>query len=111
MKLIIAIIPFHKLEDVIHELDKIKIYRKTISNVLGVGQSHPDVHRDNLEAGNFVKKVRFEIAVNEDLVEPALEAITKAANNVDGDGKIFVLDLADCIQIGSGKKGPEAIGQ
>lgn len=111
MKLIIAIIPSHKMESVIHELDNIQVYRKTVSNVLGVGHPHTEVYRGLLETGNLVKKVRFEIAVNDNLVEPVIQAIIKGAQNVEGDGKIFVINLEDCIQLGTECRGSTAIGQ
>lgn len=111
MKLIIAIIPSYKMEEVIEALDKIKIYRKTVSNVLGVGLSHTEVYRGLTETGNLVKKVRFEIAVNDSLVESVIEAISQGAENKDSDGKIFVLNIEECVQIGTGKRGVEAAGQ
>lgn len=111
MKLVVAIIPLHKLEDVIHELDQIGVYRKTVSHVLGVGQSHTEVYRGHLETGNLVRKLRFDIAVNEKMVEPTVQAIIKGAQNEAGDGKIFVLDIHDCIELGSDKRGCDAVGQ
>lgn len=111
MKLIIAIIPSYRMENVIEALNEIKIFRKTVSNVLGIGQLQTEVYRGLLETGNLVKKVRFEIAVNDQFVEPVIEAITRVAQNEESDGKIFVLNLEDCIQIGTGKRGPEAVGQ
>ncbi|RMD85572.1 MAG: transcriptional regulator, partial [Calditrichaeota bacterium] len=59
----------------------------------------------------LLKKVRLEIAVNEDFVEPTIDAIIKGArtNNV-GDGKIFILDLPECIRIRTGERGSRAIG-
>lgn len=113
MKLIIAIIQPHKLEDVLQELDKSEIYLKTVSNVLGCGRQkgRTEVYRGRKETGNLLKKVRLEIAVNERYVEPAVSAITKGARTGDiGDGKVFVLDLAECIRIRTGERGPEAIG-
>lgn len=111
MKLIIAIIPSHKLENVIHELDLIQVYRKTVSNVLGPGKSHTEVYRGMLETGNLVKKVRFEIAISDGRVEEVIQAILRGAKNEEGDGKIFVVHLADCIQLGTHARGSEAIGQ
>lgn len=111
MKLIVAIIPTHKMEDVIHALDEIKIFRKTVSHVLGVGQSHTEVYRGMHETGNLVRKIRFDIAVSEEKVESTIQAIIKGAENEAGDGKIFILDINDCIELGSNKRGPEAIGQ
>jgi nitrogen regulatory protein P-II 2 len=113
MKLIIAIIQPHKLEDVLQELDKREIHLKTVSNVLGCGRQKgkTEVYRGRKETGGLLKKVRLEIAVNEKFVEPTVSAITKAAKTGNiGDGKIFVVDLAECTRIRTGEKGPEAIG-
>lgn len=113
MKLIIAIIQPHKLEDVLQELDKKEIYLKTVSNVLGCGRQKglTEVYRGRKEVGNLLKKVRLEIAVNENYVEPTVSAITKAAKTGNiGDGKIFILDLKECIRIRTGEMGSWAIG-
>ena len=113
MKLIIAIIQPHKLEDVLQELDRAEIYLKTVSSVLGCGRQkgRTEVYRGRKETGNLLKKVRLEIAVNEKFVEPTINAIMKGARTGKiGDGKIFVVDLAECIRIRTGEKGGEAIG-
>ncbi|MBN1384353.1 MAG: P-II family nitrogen regulator [Elusimicrobia bacterium] len=113
MKLIIAVIQPHKLEDVLQELDKEKVYLKTVSHVLGCGRQKgiTQIYRGKKETGNLLKKVRLEIAVNEDFVEPAVEAITKGAKTGNiGDGKIFVLDLSECVRIRTHEKGNIAIG-
>lgn len=113
MKLIIAIIQPHKLEDVLQELDKEEIYLKTVSNVLGCGRQKgsTQVYRGRKETGNLLKKVRLEIAVNEKYVEPTISAITKGAKSGSiGDGKIFILDLGECVRIRTGERGGEAIG-
>lgn len=113
MKLIIAIIQPHKLEDVLQELDKNEIYLKTVSNVLGCGRQkgRTEVYRGRKETGNLLRKVRLEIAVNEGFVEPTISAIMKAAKTGNiGDGKIFILDLKECIRIRTGENGSIAIG-
>jgi len=113
MKLIIAIIQPHKLEDVLHELDKKEIYLKTVSNVLGCGRQkgRTEVYRGRKETGGLLKKVRLEIAVNEKFVESTISAIIKGAKTGNiGDGKIFVVDLAECYRIRTGERGGEAIG-
>ena len=113
MKLIVAIIQPHKLEDVLQELDKAEVYLKTVSNVLGCGRQKgiSEVYRGVKEAGNLLKKVRLEIAVNEKYLEPAISAIMKGAQTGKiGDGKIFVLELAECIRIRTGERGGFAIG-
>lgn len=113
MKLIIAIIQPHKLEDVLQELDKKEIYLKTVSHVLGCGRQKgkTEIYRGRKETGNLLKKIRLEIAVNEEFVEPTVAAITKGAKTGKiGDGKIFVLDLAECIRIRTGERDGAAIG-
>jgi nitrogen regulatory protein P-II 2 len=113
MKLIISILQPHKLEDVLQELDKAQIHLRTVSNVLGCGRQkgRTEVYRGRKETGNLMKKVRLEIAVNEPFVKPAIDAIVKGAKTGNiGDGKIFVVDLAECVRIRTGEVGGEAIG-
>ncbi len=113
MKLITAIIQPHKLEDVLRELDKEEIHLKTVTNVLGCGRQkgRTQVYRGRKETGNLLKKVQLEIAVNEKFVEPTIAAITRGAKTGNiGDGKIFVVDLAECVRIRTGERGNEAIG-
>jgi nitrogen regulatory protein P-II 2 len=113
MKLVVAIIQPHKLEDVLQELDKAEIHLKTVSNVLGCGRQKgkTEIYRGKKETGNLLKKVRLEIALNEKYVEPAISAITKGAKTGNiGDGKIFVLDLAECVRIRTGERDGVAIG-
>ena len=80
MKLIIAVIQPHKLEDVLQELDREEVYLKTVSNVLGCGRQKgkTEIYRGKKETGNLLKKVRLEIAVNEKYVEPTISAIIVA---------------------------------
>jgi nitrogen regulatory protein P-II 2 len=113
MKLIIAIIQPHRLDEVLQELDKKEVYLKTVTNVLGCGRQKgvTEVYRGVKEAGTLLKKVRLEIAVNDNYVKPTVEAIVKGARTGNiGDGKIFVLPLEDCIRIRSGETGKVAIG-
>jgi len=113
MKLIIAIIQPHKLEDVLQELDKKEIYLKTVSNVLGCGRQkgRTEVYRGRKETGNLLKKIRLEIAVNDNYVKPTIEAIIKGAKTGNiGDGKIFIVDLEECFRIRTGETGSVAIG-
>ena len=113
MKLIIAIIQPEKLEDVLHELDREEIYLKTVSNVLGCGRQkgHTQIYRGRKETGNLLKKVRLEIGVNDKYVEPTIRAIVRGAKTgAIGDGKVFVLDLDQCVRIRTCETGGEAIG-
>jgi len=113
MKLVIVILQAHKLDAVMKALDEREIYLKTVSNVLGCGRQKgvSEVYRGVREAGNLIKKVRLEIAVNDSYLQPTVEAIIKGAQTGKiGDGKIFVLELAECIRIRTGETGGEAIG-
>ncbi len=113
MKLIIAIIQPHRLDDVLKALDGKEIYLKTVSNVLGCGRQKgvTEVYRGVKEAGTLLKKVRLEIAVNEQYVKPTVDAIVAGARTGSiGDGKIFIVDLEECIRIRSGETGKVAIG-
>ena len=113
MKLVVAIIQPHKLEDVLQELDRLEIHLKTVSNVLGCGRQkgRTEVYRGRKETGGLLKKMRLEIAVNNEFVEATISAISKAAKTGNiGDGKIFVLELAECVRIRTGERGGLAIG-
>jgi nitrogen regulatory protein P-II 1 len=113
MKLVIAIIQPYKLEEVKEELYKEEVNLITVSEVLGHGRQKgvAEVYRGAKETGNLLKKIRLEIAVNENFVEPTIKAIVKGAKTGEtGDGKIFVLDLKECIRIRTEERGGVAIG-
>jgi nitrogen regulatory protein P-II 2 len=113
MKLITAIIQPHKLEAVKEELYKAEVNLITVSEVLGHGRQKgvDEVYRGFKETGNLLRKIRLEIAVNESFVEPTINAIIKGAQTgATGDGKIFIVDLHECIRIRTGERGGPAIG-
>ena len=113
MKLIIAIIQPYKLEEVKDELYKAEINLITVSEVLGHGRQKgvTEVYRGIKESGNLLRKIRLEIAVNDNYLEPAIKAIVKGAKTGEtGDGKIFVLDLKECVRIRTEERGSQAIG-
>jgi nitrogen regulatory protein P-II 2 len=113
MKLIIAIIQPNKLEDVKTELYKSEVNLMTVSEVLGHGRQKgfAEVYRGAKEMGNLLRKIRLEIAVNDNFVEPTVKAIVKGAKTGEtGDGKIFVLELKECIRIRTEEHGSVAIG-
>lgn len=113
MKLIIAMIQPHKLPDVKKALFNADVHKMTVTNALGCGQQkgYSETYRGVVHEVNLLKKVRLEIAVNKDFVEPTIKAIIKGARTGNiGDGKIFVLDLPQCIRIRTGETGNEAIG-
>ena len=113
MKYVIAIIRPHKLEEVKKELEKNEINLMTVSDVLGCGRQKgvTEIYRGVTEVDNLLRKIKIEIAVNDQYLEPAVSAIMKTAPEGEiGDGKIFIFDLAECIRIRTGEKGREAIG-
>ena len=113
MKLIIAYIQPEKLNEVKQALYEKKVFKMSVTNALGCGQQmgyHESYRGVDIEV-NLLKKVRLEIAVNEDYVKPTVDAIIGGARTGNiGDGKIFVVSLAECIRIRTGEKGEEAIG-
>lgn len=113
MKLVIAYIQPHRLEDVKQALYKEQVFKMSVTNALGCGEQlgYEESYRGIKFEVNLLKKIRLEIAVNEDFVDKAVEAIIQAARTGEiGDGKIFVVDLAECIRIRTGEKGKIAIG-
>ena len=113
MKLIIAIIKPDRLEAVKQELYKEEVNLMTVSEVLGHGRQMgvTEVYRGAREMGNLLRKIRLEIAVNENFVEPTIKAIVKGGQTGEvGDGKIFVLELKDCVRIRTEERGGGAIG-
>ncbi len=113
MKLITAMIQPHKLPDVKKELYDKGIYKMTVTNALGAGQQkgYTETYRGVIQEVNLLKKVRLDIAVNEDYLQPAVDAVIKGARTGEiGDGKILITELKDCIRIRTGEKGPKAIG-
>ncbi|MFL3015165.1 MAG: P-II family nitrogen regulator [Candidatus Neomarinimicrobiota bacterium] len=114
MKLIIAIIQPEELPDIKEELLKNQIYKFTISNVLGQGKEVPltEVYRGISHEISLLKKVRLEIAVNDDYVNSAVDSIMKVTQNSDhkGRGKIFILPIEECIRLRTNERGETAIG-
>jgi len=113
MKLIIAYIQPEQLNEVKQALYEKEVYKMSVTNAMGCGQQkgyHETYRGADIEV-NLLKKVRMEIAVNDDFVDLTVEAVIKGARTGNiGDGKIFILDLPECIRIRTGEKGPEAIG-
>tara|TARA_Y200000002_G_scaffold379745_1_gene389707 strand:+ start:6174 stop:6518 length:345 start_codon:yes stop_codon:yes gene_type:complete len=114
MKLIIAIIQPEELPDIKEELLKNQIYKFTISNVLGQGKEVPltEVYRGISHEISLLKKVRLEIAVNDDYLNSAVDSIMKVTQNSDhkGRGKIFILPIEECIRLRTNERGETAIG-
>ncbi|HOO71072.1 MAG TPA: P-II family nitrogen regulator [Spirochaetota bacterium] len=113
MKLIIAYIQPDKLPDVKEALFRADVKKMSVTNSLGCGQQGGflETYRGVEYEVNLLKKVRLEIAVNEDFVKKTVDAIIAGARSGNiGDGKIFVVDLPQCIRIRTGEEGMDAIG-
>jgi nitrogen regulatory protein P-II 1 len=113
MKLITALIQPEKLPDVKKELFKADVYKMTVTNAIGCGQQlgFTEVYRGVVEEVTLIKKIRIDIAINENFVEKTINAIIEGAQTGKiGDGKIFVTELSECIRIRTGERGNTAIG-
>ena len=115
MKLIIAIIQPNKLESVKEALNDVEVVRLTVMDCQGFGRQkgQTEIYRGRELTVNLLRKVQLQIAVNEQFVEPTINAIIQGGRTGEkgeiGDGKIFVLPLEDCIRIRTGERGSEAI--
>lgn len=113
MKYIIAVIQPDRLNDVLDELEKEEVHLVTVTSVMGRGRQKgvAEVYRGHKEHGSLLRKVKIEVAVNENFVAKTTEAITRAARTGNiGDGKIFILDLKECVRIRTGETDSVAIG-
>ena len=113
MKYIVAIIQPDRLHEVMEELDKQEVHLVTVTEVMGHGRQKGEaqVYRGHKEAGRLLRKVKLDIAVNDEYVEPTIDAITRGARTEQiGDGKIFVLPLDQVTRIRTGETGAVAIG-
>jgi nitrogen regulatory protein P-II 1 len=112
MKLIVAIIKPFKLEDVKEGLSAIGVEGMTVTEVKGFGRQkgHTEIYRGSEYTVDFLPKVKIEVAVTEELVSKAVEAIVKSAKTGKiGDGKVFVLPLEQVIRIRTDERGDTAI--
>lgn len=112
MKLITAILKPFKLDDVRESLSEIGVQGVTVTEVKGFGRQkgHTELYRGAEYVVDFLPKVKLEIAVTDEMVEPAIEAITRVAGTGKiGDGKIFVTNLEQIIRIRTGETGANAI--
>jgi nitrogen regulatory protein P-II 1 len=113
MKYIIAIVQPDRLDEVMQRLEEKEIHLVTVTSVMGRGRQKgvATVYRSHKEAGTLLKKMKLEIAVNDAFLKSALEAIIEGGRTGQvGDGKIFVLDLAEVIRIRTGETGAVAVG-
>jgi nitrogen regulatory protein P-II 2 len=112
MKLVTAIIKPFKLDDVREALSEIGVQGVTVTEVKGFGRQkgHTELYRGAEYVVDFLPKVKLEVAINDDLTEQVIEAISKAANTGKiGDGKIFVYPLEQAVRIRTGETGPDAL--
>jgi nitrogen regulatory protein P-II 2 len=112
MKLITAIIKPFRLDDVREALSEIGVQGITVTEVKGFGRQkgHTELYRGAEYVVDFLPKVKLEIAIDDGLLDQAIEAISKAASTGKiGDGKIFVLPLEQAIRIRTGESGADAL--
>jgi nitrogen regulatory protein P-II 2 len=112
MKIVAAIIKPFKLDDVREALSEIGVTGITVIEVKGFGRQkgHTELYRGAEYVVDFLPKIKVEIAIDDDLLDRVIEAISAAAKTGKiGDGKIFVYDLAQAIRIRTGETGPEAL--
>ncbi len=112
MKLVTAIIKPFKLDEVREALSAIGVQGITVSEVKGFGRQkgHTELYRGTEYVIDFLPKTKIEIAIDESLLDSAIEAITQSAHSGKiGDGKIFITPLDQAIRIRTGESGPEAL--
>jgi nitrogen regulatory protein P-II 1 len=101
------------LSDVKQALYAAEVFKMSVTNAMGCGQQggYHETYRGVDVEVNLLKKVRIEIAVNEDFVQPTIDAIVKGARTGNiGDGKIFIMPMERCVRIRTGEEGNDAIG-
>jgi len=112
MKLVTAIIKPFKLDEVREALSAIGVQGITVTEVKGFGRQkgHTELYRGAEYVVDFLPKVKIEVAIDDDKVDGAIEAITKAAHTGKiGDGKVFVTTLEQAIRIRTGESGKDAL--
>ncbi len=112
MKLVLAVIKPSKLDEVREALTALGIAGMTVSEVKGFGRQkgHTEIYRGAEYQINFVPKIKIELVVADDLAERAVSTVREVANNDQiGDGKIFVLDVAQAVRIRTGETDSQAL--
>jgi nitrogen regulatory protein P-II 1 len=112
MKLVTAIVKPFKLDEVREALAEVGVTGLTVTEVKGFGRQrgHTELYRGAEYVVDFLPKVKIEVVVADDRVEPAVDAIVSAARTGKiGDGKIFVTDVSQVIRIRTGEEGDAAI--
>jgi len=112
MKMVTAIIKPFKLDDVREALSEIGVQGITVTEVKGFGRQkgHTELYRGAEYVVDFLPKVKLELAIDDAILDQAIEAITSKANTGKiGDGKIFVTTIDQAIRIRTGESGTEAL--
>ena len=112
MKLIIAVIKPFKLEDVREKLTEIGVQGLMVSEIKGYGRQagHTEMYRGAEYVVNYIPKIRLELVVPDSTSSKAIEIIAETAKTGKiGDGKVFVMDVADALRIRTGETGENAI--
>ena len=112
MKLLVAVIKPFKLDEVRESLSEVGVQGITVTEVKGFGRQkgQSEIYRGAEYTVNFLPKVKIEVAVDDDQLDPAIEAISKSAHTGKiGDGKIFVVPLEQAIRIRTGETGKDAL--
>ena len=112
MKLVVAVIKPHKLDEVKEALREVGVQGLTTSDVEGFGRQrgHTEVYRGAEYQVDFVPKVKLEVLVDDADAQGVVDAITKAARTGKiGDGKIWVLPVEQVVRIRTGERGPDAL--
>ncbi len=112
MKKIEAIIKPFKLEDVKQSLADIGVEGMTVTEVKGFGRQkgHTEIYRGSEYTVDFLPKIKVELVVADNLAQPAVDAIVKAAKTGKiGDGKVFVSPIDNAVRIRTGETGPQAV--
>ena len=115
MKLIIAIIQPTKLQAVQQALAKVGVERMTVCDAQGYARQRGQtaLYRGVEYQSNLLRKIALEIAVNDDFIDRTLDTLMSIARTgpegTIGDGKVFILPMEECLQIGGPEKGPGAI--
>ena len=112
MKMVTAIIKPFKLDEVREALGELGVTGVTVTEVKGFGRQkgHTELYRGAEYVVDFLPKVKIEAAIDDGLLDQAIEAISKSANTGKvGDGKIFVTALEEAVRIRTGETGPGAV--
>ena len=110
--MVVAVIKPAKLDAVREALTEIGVQGVTVTEVRGFGRQggHTEIYRGAEYKVDFIPKLRIDIAIDDNQVEPVLETIREAANTDRiGDGKILVFDLGEAMRIRTGETGPDAL--